>query len=84
MKPSKDFIFFGRFFHIRGMSKLSIYTIVIFLSCSMWEYNDPSEPYENEQPQTYLSLVASDTIYAHLDSTTVSYTHLTLPTNREV
>ena len=75
MKPSKDFIFFGRFFHIRGMSKLSIFTIVIFLSCSMWEYDDLSIPYENEQPQTYLSLVASDTIYAHLDSTTGEFTY---------
>ena len=52
------------------MSKLSIFTIVIFLSCSMWEYDDLSIPYENEQPQTYISLVASDTNYAQLDSTT--------------
>ena len=41
----------------------------------MWEYDDLSIPYENEQPQTYLSLVASDTIYAHLDSTTGEFTY---------
>jgi len=58
------------------MRKLSIFSIVIFLSCSIWEYNDPSIPYENEQPQTYLSLIASDTIYSNLDSTTGLYAYV--------
>lgn len=39
----------------------------LIFSCSVWEYEDPSLPYENHPPETYLSLVASDTIYAIID-----------------
>ncbi len=46
---------------------------VLFVSCSIWEYEDPSRDYKNQRPQTYLSLIASDTIYAHYDSTSGEY-----------
>ena len=39
----------------------------LILSCSVWEYEDPSLPYGNQPPETYLSLIASDTIYAIVD-----------------
>jgi len=44
--------------------------LLFAVSCSLWEYEDPSVPKENEVPETYLSLIASDTIFAHLDSLT--------------
>jgi len=44
--------------------------ILFVVSCSLWEYEDPSTPIENKVPETYLSLIASDTIFAHLDSLT--------------
>ena len=31
--------------------------ILFFVSCSLWEYEDPSISYENEYPETYLSLI---------------------------
>ena len=37
------------------------------LSCSLWEYDDPSNPLEQKTPETYLSLIATDTIYAYQD-----------------
>ena len=44
------------------------FTLIFFYSCSLWDYEDPSDPYDNTAPETYLSLIASDTIYAHIDS----------------
>jgi len=41
--------------------------VFLIFSCSIWEYEDPSSPYENHPPETYLSLIASDTIYAIVD-----------------
>ena len=42
-------------------------TLLILLAlvagCSLWEYEDPSFPIENQAPETYLSLIASDTLY---------------------
>ena len=40
------------------------------LSCSLWEYDDPSNPLEQKTPETYLSLIATDTIYAYQDTVT--------------
>ena len=37
------------------------------LSCSVWDYEDNSSPNDNRYPETYLSLIASDTIYAIID-----------------
>ena len=49
--------------------------LIISLSCNRWEYDDPSIFHENEYPETYLSLIASDTIFAHYDSTDGEYTY---------
>ena len=40
------------------------------LSCSLWEYDDPSNPLQQKTPETYLSLVATDTIFAYQDTVT--------------
>ncbi len=32
-------------------------------SCSLWEYDDPSDPLVNATPETYLTVVASDTLF---------------------
>ena len=37
--------------------------IIISLSCSRWEYDDPSIQVESVSPETHLSLVALDTIW---------------------
>lgn len=37
--------------------------LTLFWSCSLWEYKDPSAPVDNQAPDTYLSLIASDTLY---------------------
>ena len=37
-------------------------------SCQLWDYEDLSNPVDNAIPETYLSLIASDTIYANTDS----------------
>ena len=58
------------------MRRLGLISFFIFFSCSPWEYDDPSDPYEKEVPETYLSLIASDTIYAHLDSSSGEYTYV--------
>ncbi|MCH7764530.1 MAG: hypothetical protein IIB95_12480 [Candidatus Marinimicrobia bacterium] len=44
--------------------------LLFAVSCTLWEYEDPSAPYEKATPETFLSLVANDTIYAHVDSLT--------------
>ena len=36
----------------------------------MWEYEDPSNPIDPRAPDTYLSLIASDTVFAAIDSLT--------------
>ena len=42
--------------------------LLVFLSCSRWEYEDlPIEPLESF-PETYLSLISVDTIFARTDS----------------
>ena len=42
--------------------------LLVFLSCSRWEYEDLSiEPLESF-PETYLSLISVDTIFARTDS----------------
>ena len=38
--------------------------IILVYSCSLWEQEDPSNPLPNQAPETYLSLIATDTIYA--------------------
>ena len=41
-----------------------IYGLVLILfSCSLFEYDDPSQPLTNSPPETYLALIAGDTIY---------------------
>lgn len=48
---------------------------ILLVSCSLWEYDDPSNPIENQTPETYLSIVAADTIYAQQDTTTGEWTY---------
>lgn len=38
------------------------------MGCGLWEYEDPSMEFSPIPPETYLSLVALDTIYAAVDS----------------
>ena len=50
-----------------------LYPIIILLfifSCSIWEYDDLSNPIDPQKPNTYLSLIATDTVFASLDSIT--------------
>ena len=35
----------------------------LVLSCSLWEYDDPSSQFGNSPPETYLTLIAQDTIW---------------------
>jgi hypothetical protein len=63
-------IMFDALRHYFNMRWLGLLFILFAVSCSLWEYEDPSTPNENEVPETYLSLIASDTIFAHLDSLT--------------
>ncbi len=37
--------------------------LALIAGCSLWEYEDPSATIENQAPETYLSLIASDTLY---------------------
>ncbi len=45
-----------------------ILTVLIWTGCSLWEYDDPSEEVQSLPPETYISVVALDTIYASIDS----------------
>jgi len=36
----------------------------------LWEYEDQSNPIDPRPPDTYLSLIASDTVFAAIDSLT--------------
>ena len=49
------------------MKKLVFTLALLTISCSLWEYEDPSNPIPNAAPETYLSLIARDTIYASID-----------------
>ncbi len=40
---------------------------LVSLSCSLWEYDDKSDSLGNQPPETYLSLVAADTIYVIIE-----------------
>ena len=57
------------------MNRKGIFITLFFVSCSLWEYDDPSAPIDNEVPETYLSLIATDTVYAHYDSTSGEFTY---------
>ena len=51
--------------------KLNIFRLIFLffiLSCNRWEYEDFSSPIDANPPETYLSLIAIDTIYAAMDS----------------
>jgi len=45
------------------ISSLIILLGIAFWSCSLWEYADPSDPLTNAAPETYLTVVASDTLF---------------------
>ena len=50
------------------IKKLKISSLIILLgiviwSCSLWEYDDPSDPLANAAPETYLTVVANDTLF---------------------
>ena len=53
---------------MRYLNIIRLFLLVFFLSCSRWEYDDPSESTTLNLPETYLSLLAVDTIYASEDS----------------
>ena len=53
------------------MNRLYLISILlIILSCTLWEYDDLSDPIEKQIPNTFLSLSASDTVFATVDSIT--------------
>ena len=52
------------------MRWLGLLFILFVVSSSLWEYGVPSVSYEKAPPETYLSLIVNDTIYAHVDSLT--------------
>ena len=45
-------------------------SVLLIFSCTLWEYEDPSNPIDPRAPDTYLSLIASDTVFAAIDSLT--------------
>ena len=51
-----------------NLKNIHLFSLVILFSCGRWEYEDRSEPIELSLPETYLTLVAVDTIYSTIDS----------------
>ena len=47
---------------------IQLFVLIFFLSCNRWEYNDLSDQVEPNITQTYLSLIALDTIFSTVDS----------------
>ncbi len=45
----------------------SFILLAVLVSCSLWDYDDKSDPLGNQPPETYLALAASDTIYHVID-----------------
>ena len=50
------------------MKIIQLFFLIFFLSCNRWEYDDLSDQVEPNLPQTYLSLIALDTIFSTVDS----------------
>ena len=50
------------------MKIIQLFVLIFFLSCNRWEYDDLSDQVEPNIPQTYLSLIALDTIFSTVDS----------------
>ncbi|NQT96797.1 MAG: hypothetical protein HQ562_03560 [Candidatus Marinimicrobia bacterium] len=44
-------------------TSLAILLGIALWSCSLWEYADPSDPLTNAAPETYLTVVANDTLF---------------------
>ncbi|MFQ6604403.1 MAG: hypothetical protein ACE5D8_02505 [Fidelibacterota bacterium] len=42
--------------------------LTVFAGCKLWQYDDESDPISAQSPETYLALVAGDTIYLAVDS----------------
>jgi hypothetical protein len=59
------------------MKKLVFTLTLLTVSCSLWEYEDPTNPIPNAAPETYLSLIARDTIYASIDDIVTTIDPLT-------
>ncbi|MDC0480527.1 hypothetical protein OAN76_03505 [Candidatus Marinimicrobia bacterium] len=53
---------------MRFYSIYLIFILIFGVSCGRWTYDDPSESVNPMSPETYLALVAKDTIFASLDS----------------
>ena len=60
----------SKYFLVKYTNHILILYVFMVLSCSLWEYDDPSNPLEQKTPETYLSLVATDTIFAYQDTVT--------------
>ncbi len=58
-----------------GNKHIFIIFVILLISCSLWEYDDPSDPLANQIPETYLTIAPLDTIYAELDSLTGEWTY---------
>ena len=50
------------------LKNLKLFILLFILSCGRWEYEDQSELLGPNFPETYLSLVAIDTIFSSIDS----------------
>ena len=48
---------------MKNNSHILILIVFMTLSCSLWEYDDPSSSFGNAPPETYLTLIAQDTIW---------------------
>ncbi len=53
---------------------------MLLVSCSLWEYEDPSDPLGNQPPETYLALSAADTIYRVIDHIIADFDSVTSQT----
>ena len=51
-----------------NLKNVYLFGFVLIFSCNRWEYEDRSEPIELSSPETYLTLVAVDTIFSTTDS----------------
>ncbi|MEE1572763.1 MAG: YCF48-related protein [Candidatus Neomarinimicrobiota bacterium] len=60
---------------MKNTSNILILIVFMTLSCSLWEYDDPSNPLEQKTPETYLSLIATDTIFRYPDPATGGWSY---------
>ena len=54
--------------NLKPMYKYILLVVLLcIVSCSLWDYKDNSDPLGNQYPETFLTLVAADTIYVVIE-----------------